>query len=55
MAVMFVVGTMNLLWRAVLTHLMLAEKVVPPRWRVSQMTGVALLLSAAVLAGTLVN
>ena len=54
MAVMFVVGAMNLLWMAALTLLMLVEKVAPAHWRVSQLTGVALLLSAAVLAGTLV-
>ena len=52
MAVMFVVGAMNLLWMAALTLLMLAEKVVPARWRVSQLTGFVLLLSAAALAGT---
>ena len=55
MAVMFVVGAMNLLWMAALTLLMLVEKVAPARWRVSQVTGVVLLVSAVVLAGTLVR
>lgn len=55
MAVMFVVGAMNLLWMAALTLLMLVEKVAPARWRVSQVTGVVLLVSAAVLASTLVS
>ena len=55
MAVMFVVGAMNLLWMAALTLLMLVEKVAPARWRVSQVTGVVLLLSAVALAGTFVR
>ena len=53
MAVMFVVGAMNLLWMAALTLLMLMEKVAPARWRISQVTGAALLLSAVTLASTL--
>lgn len=40
---------------AALTLLMLVEKIAPPRWRVTQVTGVVLLLSAAVLTGTLVR
>jgi len=55
MAMMFVVGAMNTLWMAALTLLMLVEKVAPAHWRVSQMTGVALLLSGAALASTLVR
>lgn len=55
MAVMFVVGAMNLLWMAALTLLMLVEKVAPARWRISQVTGVVLLLSAVMLAGVLVR
>jgi predicted metal-binding membrane protein len=53
MAMMFVLGAMNLLWMAALTLLMLVEKVAPAPWRVSQATGVVLLLSAAALAGSL--
>ena len=55
MAVMFVVGAMNLLWMAALTLLLLVEKVAPARWRVSQGMGVVLLLSAAALAGALLR
>lgn len=55
MTVMFVVGAMNLLWMAGLTLLVLLEKVVPARWRMSQLTGGALLLSAAVLASAWVR
>jgi len=54
MAVMFVVGAMNLLWMAALTLLMLVEKVAPAHWRVSQATGIVLIASAAALAGSLV-
>ncbi len=55
MAVMFVVGAMNLLWMAALTLLMLVEKIAPARLRISQFTGIALLLSAAALTGALVR
>jgi predicted metal-binding membrane protein len=55
MAVMFVVGAMNLLWMAALTLLMLFEKVAPARWRISEATGVALLLSGVALASVLVR
>ena len=55
MAVMFVVGAMNLLWMAALTLLMLLEKVAPARWRVSQATGVVLLLSGIALASVLLR
>ncbi len=55
MAVMFVVGAMNLLWMAALTVLMLMEKVAPERWRVSQMTGGALVLLALAMASALVR
>jgi len=53
MAVMFVVGAMNLLWMAALTLLMLMEKVAPAHWRISQATGVVLLLSGLTLASVL--
>jgi predicted metal-binding membrane protein len=55
MTVMFVVGAMNTLWMAALTLLMLVEKVAPARWRVSQVTGVVLLVSAVALASMLVR
>jgi predicted metal-binding membrane protein len=44
MAVMFVVGAMNLIWMAALTVFMLGEKVAPARWRVRELSGVALVL-----------
>lgn len=46
MAVMFVVGAMNLAWMALLTLLVLGEKVVPASWRLDRAVGVALLVSA---------
>jgi predicted metal-binding membrane protein len=55
MAVMFVVGAMNLLWMATLTLLMLFEKVSPTRWRISQVIGLVLLASAAALVDALVR
>ena len=55
MAVMFVVGAMNLLWMAALTVLMLMEKVAPARWQVSQMTGGALVLLAIAIASALIR
>jgi predicted metal-binding membrane protein len=45
MAVMFVVGAMNLVWMGSLTFLVLSEKVVPPAWRIDRITGVALVIS----------
>jgi len=44
MTVMLVVGAMNLLWMAVLTLFMLAEKLVPARWQVSRLAGAAFVL-----------
>jgi predicted metal-binding membrane protein len=44
MAVMLVVGAMNLLWMAALTAFMLAEKLVPARWQVSRLAGAAFVL-----------
>lgn len=44
MAVMWVVGAMNLLWVAALTVFMLAEKLVPARWQVSRWAGAAFVL-----------
>ncbi len=43
MAVMFVVGAMNLLWMAALTMVILAEKLLPAAWRFRHATGVALI------------
>lgn len=44
MAVMFVVGAMNIAWMGILTALMLGEKVIAPRWRFDRMVGIALVL-----------
>lgn len=44
MAVMFVVGAMNLLWMAALTLFVLGEKLAPARWRFREVAGVALVL-----------
>jgi predicted metal-binding membrane protein len=46
MAVMFVVGAMNLLWMGAITVLVLSEKVVPPAWRIDRITGAALVVAA---------
>lgn len=54
MAVMFVVGAMNLLWMAVLTLGMLVEKLAPPAWRLSTLSGVALIGWGLWLVGTAV-
>ncbi|HET8995282.1 MAG TPA: DUF2182 domain-containing protein [Acetobacteraceae bacterium] len=43
MAVLFVAGAMNLLWMAVLTLVLLVEKLAPPKWRISTLSGVALI------------
>ncbi|MEP7140204.1 MAG: DUF2182 domain-containing protein [Caldimonas sp.] len=50
MAVMFVVGAMNLVWMAALTLLILAEKVTPARWRFDRWVGVALLAAGSWVA-----
>ena len=50
MAVMFVVGTMNLIWMAWLSALVLTEKVVPARWRFHWAVGTGLIVWGAVLA-----
>jgi predicted metal-binding membrane protein len=44
MAVMLVVGAMNLLWMAALTVFILAEKLVPARWPLSRAVGVVFVL-----------
>jgi len=50
MAVMFVVGAMNLLWMAVLTLFVLGEKLAPARWRVRELAGAALVVWGGVVA-----
>lgn len=49
MTVMFVVGTMNLIWMASLAALVLAEKVMPARWRFDWAVGAGLIVWGAVL------
>jgi predicted metal-binding membrane protein len=49
MAVLFVVGVMNLAWVAVLTLFILAEKIGPTGARVSRAGGAILLALGAVL------
>ncbi len=44
MALLFVAGVMNVLWIAVITALVLAEKVAPHGWRWSQAAGVIFVL-----------
>jgi predicted metal-binding membrane protein len=44
MAVMFVVGVMNLAWMVFLAVFMLAEKVTPPTWYISRVSGVILIV-----------
>ncbi len=55
MAVMFVVGAMNLVWMAALTLFMLGEKVAPARWRLGQVAGGVLMLWGLVVAASLVR
>ena len=50
MAVMFVVGAMNLAWMAAVTLLILAEKVMPARWRFDRWIGGALLAAGSWVA-----
>jgi predicted metal-binding membrane protein len=55
MAVMLVVGAMNLVWMAALTAFMLAEKVTPARWRLAHVAGGALMLWGLVVAASLIR
>ena len=55
MAMMFVVGAMNLVWMAALTLFMLGEKVAPARWQLNRVAGGALMLWGLVVAATLVR
>ena len=52
MAVMFVTGAMNLLWMAILTLIVLGEKVTPARWRFRQAAGVMLVLWGLAVAAS---
>jgi predicted metal-binding membrane protein len=47
MAVMFVVGVMNLTWMAILAAFMLVEKIAPRYWHLSRVSGVILILWGA--------
>jgi len=51
MAVLFVVGTMNLLWMALFTFLVLTEKIAPARWRLDWIVGTGFIAWGAVTAG----
>jgi predicted metal-binding membrane protein len=50
MMVLFVVGTMNLLWMALFTLLVSGEKIVPARWRLDAIVGAGFIVWGAVLA-----
>ncbi len=50
MAVLFVVGTMNLLWMALFTLLVCAEKIMPARWRLDAIVGAGFIAWGAVVA-----
>jgi len=52
MAVLFVVGTMNLLWMALFTVLVCAEKIVPARWRVDAIVGAGFIAWGAMVAAS---
>ena len=50
MALMFVVGVMNLAWMAIVALFILAEKLVPARWHCDLITGVLLIGAGAWMA-----
>jgi predicted metal-binding membrane protein len=50
MAVMFVVGAMNLVWMGLLASLMLGEKLIPAAWRFDRLVGSALIIAGAWVA-----
>jgi predicted metal-binding membrane protein len=54
MVVLFVVGTMNLLWMGVLSMVIFVEKIVPQGVTLGKVTGLALILFGAALAMGLV-
>jgi predicted metal-binding membrane protein len=45
MAILFVGGVMNLLWIAAIAMLVLAEKVLPPGWLISRISGFGFIAS----------
>ena len=47
MALLFVGGVMNLLWIAAITILVLAEKVLPPGWPISRISGLGFVASGS--------
>lgn len=53
MAVMFVVGAMNLTWMAALALLVLGEKFSPARWKLSHLAGAVLIVWAVLVAADL--
>jgi predicted metal-binding membrane protein len=55
MAVMFVVGTMNLLWMAALSLFILGEKMAPTRWRFRHLAGMTLVLWGLAVGASLVR
>jgi predicted metal-binding membrane protein len=55
MAVMFVVGAMNLLWMGALVLFVLGEKMTPARWRYRHVAGVVLVLWGLAVATTFVR
>ena len=55
MGLMFVFGTMNLLWMGVLSLFMLAEKIVPAKWRLSWGAGVLSIFWGVFLAAGVVR
>jgi len=50
MLVLFVVGTMSLLWMGLVSVAIFAEKVVPPRWPVSRVLGAVMIVPGILLA-----
>jgi predicted metal-binding membrane protein len=55
MALLFVVGAMNVLWMAALSLLMLAEKTAPAHWRLNRGAGVVLISWGLFLATRLLG
>ncbi len=54
MAIMLVVGAMNLAWMAALTLLVLGEKLAPARWKLSRAAGLVLVLWGLAVAASLI-
>lgn len=50
MALMFVVGAMNLVWMGAITVLVLSEKVMPPAWQINRIMGAAFVIAGIWLA-----